>query len=69
MAVGLDKGLESPPAEVVRVNLNGRLPTPDAGLPERKIGSSLNSRAKEIANSNLHRSPVNSTTNSFLFSA
>ena len=54
MAVELYKGLEPPPAKVVRVNPNGRLPTPDAGLPKRKIGSSPNSRAKEIANSNLY---------------
>lgn len=54
MAVGMDKGLEPPPAKVVWVNPKGRLPTPDAGLPKGKIGSSPNSRAKEIAYSNLY---------------
>jgi hypothetical protein len=36
------------------VNPKGRLSTPDAGLPKGKIGSSPNSRAKEIAYSNLY---------------
>ena len=50
----LVKGLGLPPAKVVWVKPDESVPTLEADLLKRKIGSSPNSRATQITNSSLY---------------
>ena len=54
IAVVLVKGLGLPPAKVVWVKPDVSVPTLEADLLKRKIGSSPNSRATQITNSSLY---------------